>query len=188
MIALLVVLSSCNNEDVLTRYIECIKKYPEYDIIVRITGDCPLIDPVLIDETISKFVSENCDYVSNIEDGKETYPDGMDIEVFSRGAIERAGVEATMGSEREHVTLYSRNSDLFSKSYLAALYDFSHFRLTVDEKSDYEVVKFVIENSDISDGYMHYISILTKNPNVWNKNLNIMRNEGLVKSLQQEIK
>jgi spore coat polysaccharide biosynthesis protein SpsF len=171
-----------SENDVLDRYFKCATKYPKFENIVRITGDCPLIDPEVIDEVISLFIKSKSDYTSNVL--KETFPDGMDIEVFTRKVLEYADHNAKKTSEREHVTLYIRNNPKFKKTNLESVYDFSHFRLTIDEPEDYEVIKFLIENTEIDDGYLKYISLLTKNQEIMNKNSKLIRNEGLMKSLK----
>ena len=173
-----------SEKDVLDRYYQCALKYPEYGTIIRITGDCPLIDPKVIDEVLRLFDEGKYDYASNV--AKETFPDGMDIEVFTREALKEAANEANLASEREHVTLYIRNREKFKKGNLEARHDFSHFRLTVDQKEDFEVIQFLIENSSIEDEYLHYISVLTKHPDIMAKNMSIMRNEGLKKSLKED--
>jgi spore coat polysaccharide biosynthesis protein SpsF (cytidylyltransferase family) len=173
-----------SENDVLSRYFECAKKYPEYKNIIRVTGDCPLIDPKIIDEVVSLFEKNNFDYASNVQ--KETYPDGMDVEIFKKTILAKADKEAVMASEREHVTLYIRNSSKFKKGNLENVHDFSHFRLTVDNPEDYEVIKFLIENSDPEDGYLKYVSLLTKNPEIMAKNSKIVKNAGLIKSLKED--
>lgn len=175
-----------SEDDVLERYAKCAEKYPEYENIIRLTGDCPLIDPVEIDKVIELFETSGLDYASNCEAGKETYPDGLDTEIFSRKTLEQAARDSRQKSEREHVTLYIRNNPNFKKGFIQAEQDFSHFRLTLDEQVDYEVIKFVMENSMPDDGYLKYISVLTKNPDVMFKNTKIQRNEGLKKSLDND--
>ncbi|MFA6446628.1 MAG: glycosyltransferase family protein [Patescibacteria group bacterium] len=175
-----------SEDDVLERYAKCAEKYPGYENIIRLTGDCPLIDPAEIDKTIGYFEANDLDFASNCEANNETLPDGMDTEIFSRKALEQAARDAKLKSEREHVTLYIRNSPDFRKGYVKANEDFSHFRLTLDEQADHEVIKFVIENTDLNDGYLKFISVLTKNPEVMEKNIKIKRNQGLVKSLSTD--
>lgn len=175
-----------SENDVLDRYYQCSLRYPQYNNIVRITGDCPLIDPIVIDRVITFFEKNNYDYVSNVL--KETFPDGIDVEVFKKDVLGLAEKNAELNSEREHVTLYIKNSKKFKKANLAAEHNWSHFRLTVDNKEDFEVIKFVIKNSKLTDGYLDYISLLTKNFDVMVKNTHIIRNEGLLKSLKNDFK
>ncbi|MFA6551013.1 MAG: glycosyltransferase family protein [Patescibacteria group bacterium] len=174
-----------SEDDVLDRYYRCSLKYPKYKNIIRITGDCPLIDPVVIDEVVDLFIKRKYDYASNIQ--RETYPDGMDVEIFKKEILAIAAQEAKLASEREHVTLYIRNNKKYKKGNLAAPVNWSHIRLTVDEPADFEVIKFLIKQSKINAGYLHYISLLIKNPKVMLKNQHIIRNEGLFKSLQKDI-
>ncbi len=173
-----------SEDDVLDRYYQCALNYPKYNNILRITGDCPLIDPAIIDRVIIFFEDNNYDYASNVL--KETFPDGMDVEIFKREVLENAAKEAKLNSDREHVTLYIRNNDKFKKGNLESEHDWSHFRLTVDEQKDFEVIKFLIESVDITVNFLDYISLLTKNPQVMFKNMHISRNEGLIKSLKND--
>jgi len=170
--------------DVLSRYYQCSLNYPEYNNILRITGDCPLIDPSVIDDVVLFFENNKYDYVSNILE--ETFPDGMDVEIFTKKSLEKSNKEAKLQSEREHVTLYIRNSDQFAKGNLSSEINWSHFRLTVDEQKDFEVIEFLIKNSKINASFLDYISILTKNPDIMFKNMHIIRNEGLRKSLEND--
>ncbi len=177
--------------DVLDRYYQCALQYPAYDNIVRITGDCPLIDPSVIDEVIAYFKKYNFDYVSNNFDVpgntiKETFPDGLDIEIFKRSILYESAQKAKLPSEREHVTLYITKNKKYKKGNFAGLNDWSHFRLTVDTPADFAVIKFLIEKGGSDADYLDYISLLTKNPEIMLKNMNIIRNEGLIKSLKEE--
>lgn len=173
-----------SENDVLKRYWECAKKYPKYENIVRITGDCPLIDPKIIDELVGLFEKGEFDYASNVL--KETYPDGMDVEIFSRKSLEEASNKADKMSEREHVTLHIRNNPEFKKGSLEHEKNFSHIRLTVDREEDFEVVKFLIENTEIKASFMEYVELLEKSPEIMMKNSKVIRNEGLIKSLKED--
>ena len=175
-----------SNEDVLKRFWQCAQQYPEYQNVVRITGDCPLIDPKVIDQVIEFFEKEKVHYASNIL--VETYPDGMDVEIFTRKALQESAEKAELPSEREHVTLYIRNNPNFSKANFAHKENLSHFRLTVDNQEDLEVIKFLIENSAPTASFQEYISLLMKNPDIMSKNSKIKRNEGLAKSLKGDKK
>lgn len=175
-----------SEDNVLDRFYKCSLKYPEYKNIIRITGDCPLIDPDVIDQVIRFYEKGKYDYASNILN--ETYPDGMDIEVFSLKALEESNKNAKLMSEREHVTLYIRNNKKYKKGNLEAKKDYSKFRLTVDEKKDFEVIKFLIEKSKPTASFLDYIGLLIKNPKIMKKNMDIIRNEGLLKSLKNDKK
>jgi spore coat polysaccharide biosynthesis protein SpsF (cytidylyltransferase family) len=172
-------------DDVLDRYFQCAKKYATYDTFVRLTADCPLIDPAVIDEVIALFESGSYDYAGN--SAPATFPEGMDVEVFSRAALEEAWKKARLASEREHVTSYIwKHGKKFRNANLTAAADFSFMRLTVDRPEDIDVIKFVIQHSSLDAGYLHYISLFTKHSDVFLKNMHITRREGYIKSLKED--
>ena len=179
-------------DDVLSRYYECAMAFKtengvEELNIVRVTGDCPVIDPEIIDEVITAYESGVYDYASNTLE--PTYPDGMDIEVCSFEALQEAYKNAVYKSDREHVTLYIKNSDRFKKLNYEADCDFSHLRLTVDEQSDFELIKAVLETlypKKPEFTYLDIISLMTKNPDLLFINSSIQRDEGLAKSLKED--
>ncbi|MDP2586347.1 MAG: glycosyltransferase family protein [Candidatus Komeilibacteria bacterium] len=173
-----------SENDVLDRYYKCSLNYPNYDNIIRITGDCPLIDPQVIDQVIQFFEDNGYDYACNVD--VETFPDGLDVEVFTKEALVESAEQAKLTSEREHVTQYIRKNEQFTKGNLAAPADYSQYRLTVDNAEDFEVVSFLIKNCPAGAGYLDYIQILEKNPEIKLKNSKIQRNEGLAKSLQED--
>ncbi len=117
------------------------------NIIVRICADSPLIDHRIIDQSINKFLDNehNCDYLSNTID--QTYPLGMNVEVFSMDSLLKADQKALSKYEREHVTPYIyQKKNLFKiikKHYKENLY---HLRLTVDEKEDFDLIEIIIKN------------------------------------------
>jgi spore coat polysaccharide biosynthesis protein SpsF len=134
-----------NEEDVLSRYYEAAVTYSA-DVIVRVTGDCPLLDPALVDEAIRYFIDHhpNYAYVSNVQ--KRTYPRGMDIEVFSFESLAEAFYDATKPSEREHVTPYLyQYTKHFNTGHLIAESDHSAKRWTVDTKEDYELIRNIFQ-------------------------------------------
>lgn len=117
-------------------------KARELDVIVRVTADCPLIDPAVIDLAIKTFVEEypKVDYVSNALN--RTYPRGMDVEVFSFKALEKAYTQAEEASEREHVTPYIyRHPEFFVIKDFKAPKDHSAYRWTVDTPEDFELIE-----------------------------------------------
>lgn len=134
-----------SEEDVLDRYYQAaLVRHPEG--IVRITSDCPLIDPEVIDEAVRVF-RENyptIDYVSNSL--QRTYPRGLDVEVFSFKALEAAHREAVKEEEREHVTVYLyRHPERFGLKNVAYRSDESRHRWTVDTAEDFTLVKLILE-------------------------------------------
>jgi len=179
---------SLNN--VLERYHGAAVKYgaPLDELtVVRLTGDCPLIDPALIDEVVAAYQRERVDYYSNTL--TPTYPDGEDIEVFSFAALEAAYREASYDSDKEHVTLFIKNSKKFIKKNHAFAHDFSHLRFTVDNKEDLALVQPVLEalfDTNPRFGWLDVVSYLTAHPELLTVNAHIARDEGLKKSLQKD--
>ena len=132
-----------SENDVLSRYAlaaEC----TEAPILVRITGDCPLVDPALLKEMIDEFCTQNIDYLSNCV--LPTYPDGLDIEVFTRRALLLAQAECRDTSQREHVTPWIRDSGHFRLGQKRHEIDLSSMRWTVDEPEDLQVIRGVVDH------------------------------------------
>ena len=123
-----------NEDDVLSRYLN-VATIHNADAIVRITGDCPLIDPLVVDNIIREFKTKNIDYISNTI--KPTFPDGLDTEVFAFTALKRANEETKNKFDREHVTPYIKKSKLFKIKNYENDKDYSHLRWTVDDIDDF---------------------------------------------------
>lgn len=114
------------------------------DHVVRFTGDCPLIDPGLVDELVLFYFKKNCDYASNCR--PPTLPDGLDAEIFSFEALKAAWSEATEPIDLEHVVPFIvRQPERFKMQTYRYHEDLSYFRLTVDEPEDFIVVKAIFE-------------------------------------------
>ncbi len=177
-----------SENDVLDRYYQAALKY-DSDIVVRITADCPLIDPDVIDEMIEFFLGHGFDYVSNTI--KPTYPDGLDTEVFSFSALEKAWNEAVLASEREHVTPYiKKNSHLFKMKNYEHSIDLSDMRWTVDKEHDLEFVREIykelyIENNSVFK-MKDALELINKQPEINKLNVGIMRDEGYLESLRND--
>jgi spore coat polysaccharide biosynthesis protein SpsF (cytidylyltransferase family) len=173
--------------DVLDRFIQAALPY-QPETIVRLTGDCPLADPTLIDEVTRYFHAGNYDYVSNRE--PPTFPDGLDVEVMRFACLELANREVTLPSEHEHVTLVVRtHPERFRIGNYAAQVDRSGLRWTVDEPEDFEFVCSVYEklypmkkNFTTND----VLNLLEKYPGLQSINATFKRDEGLEKSLQAD--
>lgn len=134
-----------SEEDVLSRYYEAAKVH-QADVIVRVTSDCPLIDPEVIDRVIKFYINYQTkyDYVSNSLE--RTYPRGMDTEVFSFKALQEAFLEATALPDREHVTPFiHRQPQRYSLASVNYSENQSHHRWTVDTPEDFELIKRIIE-------------------------------------------
>lgn len=128
-----------DSEDVLDRYYQTAQTH-KADIIVRITSDCPLIEPNIIDQIIATFLQNKADYASNTI--TRSFPRGLDTEVFSTGALERAWREAEQQYYREHVTPYFyQNPSQFNLKDFTNTEDFSNLRWTVDRQKDLIVVR-----------------------------------------------
>lgn len=132
-----------NSDNVLSRFYETAKHF-EAKIIIRITADCPVIDPVILDKMITEFLiqhkNEKLDYMSNSI--KRTFPRGLDIEIFTFSALEKAYKEATKNYEREHVTPYIyQNPKKFKIQNFADEIDYSFYRWTVDTKEDFRLME-----------------------------------------------
>ncbi len=134
-----------SEEDVLGRYYQVATEH-KVDIVVRVTSDCPLIDPKVIDEVINCYLKNqsNYDYVSNSLE--RTYPRGMDTEVFSFSTLQQAFWEATSQPDREHVTPFiHRQPSRYSLGHVIYSEDCSHYRWTVDTPEDFELIQKIIE-------------------------------------------
>ena len=134
-----------SEEDVLSRYYEAALQY-KGDLIVRVTSDCPLIDPCIIDSVVSFYINnqDKVDYVSNCLN--RTYPRGMDVEVFSFSILKEAHEEAKENHEREHVTpfIISRPSR-YRLHNIEHSTNLSHYRLTIDTSEDLDLVKKIFK-------------------------------------------
>jgi spore coat polysaccharide biosynthesis protein SpsF len=127
--------------DVLDRYYQAARLYSA-GTVVRVTSDCPLIDPKLVDETIRAFMDKRADYASN--DFPRTYPRGLDTEVFTSAALERAWREAREPYEREHVTPYLyEHPEMFRLASSRGDVDYSHYRWTLDTPEDLNLLRAI---------------------------------------------
>ena len=175
-----------DESDVLDRYLRAATASGA-DVVVRVTGDCPLIDPDLVDEVVRRFKATNADYTSNTS--PPTFPDGLDTEVFTYAALERAAREATEPYDREHVTPYLRRSEGFARSVFQGDDDFSSLRWTVDELADYEVVRRVFDHfaPDIHFGWRQVLELQHDRPEIFEGNRAIERNAGATMGSGQKL-
>ena len=156
--------------------------------IIRITADCPLIDPMVIDAVVNHYIETKADYCSNTL--AETFPDGEDVEVFSFNVLSRAWNDTKLLSEREHVTPYIKeHPELFKLENYKSEKNLSAERWTLDEKEDFVLIKGVIEalypeNPKFS--MYDVLQFLDKNPHLRQVNKHIGRNEGYERSLEQD--
>lgn len=176
--------------DVLDRFYQSVKEIRP-DLIVRLTSDCPLIDPELIDSVIDKTISDKVDYCSNCL--IESFPDGQDIEVFTFKALKEAWSKATLNSQREHVTPYIRENSSFyerdtftSVNFMSEYPEYSNVRMTVDEQSDFKMITKLIDKLGTEENWEKYAELYLNDISINKLNRNITRNEGYFKSLKKD--
>lgn len=179
-----------SEHDVLDRYYQAAKTFGA-TTIVRVTGDCPVVDPVLLDRVVEFFLQGGYDHVSTAYP-KATFPDGLDLWVFSFSALEKAWKEARLVSEREHVTPYMwSHPELFNIATFENSKDLSHMRWTVDEEKDLRFIKEIYKRLYSPEKVFlmkDIIVLLEKEPHLQEINGTITRDEGYAKSLQEDEK
>ncbi|TGL99213.1 aminotransferase class III-fold pyridoxal phosphate-dependent enzyme [Leptospira jelokensis] len=148
------------------------------DAIVRITGDCPLVDADLVDLVIEKFKRDKVDYTSNIE--PPSFPDGLDIEVFKFSALQKAYEKAKDIFDLEHVTPFIRKNISFTKSNFSNPIDLSSLRWTVDELSDFDVAKAIFEyyQPNLYFNWESVYELYKMKPEIFIQNEHLIRNQG----------
>ncbi|MAF76564.1 MAG: spore coat protein [Halobacteriovoraceae bacterium] len=171
-------------DDVLDRFYQSVRDI-DSENIVRLTGDCPIIDPSVIDLVIERHLNSDADYTTNSLN--PTYPDGMDVEVFKKEALEESWKNASKKSEREHVTLYiNSRPEKFKIQHVKNTDDLSHLRWTVDEQEDFNLVKMIIENFKNLDFTLQDSLNFVRDNNLEDYNTKYKRNEGLEKSIRED--
>ena len=175
-----------SEEDVLDRFYRASSEYGA-EVLVRITADCPLIDPEIIDRVVGRFQGSDSDYVSNVM--RYTYPDGLDTEVFSFAALERAWREAKRPAEREHVTPYLRGgkfrtANVESDCPVAA----GQYRWSVDEPADLEFVRKIYSafSGNRHFGFHDVLRLLRESSELANAPSGAISNEGYYRSLYRQ--
>ncbi|MDC0450760.1 acylneuraminate cytidylyltransferase, partial [Nitrosopumilus sp.] len=173
-----------NTNDVLDRYYQCAKKF-NLQTIVRVTSDCPLTDPVIIDHIIKLFFSNECDYSTNkLPINSPKCPQGVEVEVFSYQTLEKIWNDAQLASEREHVTPHIYNNPkkfrIISNSHYAEI---CNLRYTIDKNNDLKLVRTLIKKIQNRPILTSDIILIFKNePTLFNINAHYIRNEGYFKS------
>jgi spore coat polysaccharide biosynthesis protein SpsF (cytidylyltransferase family) len=138
---------SGSEKNVLKRYFETAKAN-KIDIIMRITSDCPLIDPILCSNMLSQFLKLKIDYMSNIL--TRSFPQGLDCEIFTFSALEKSVKLVKDNFEKEHVTPFMKRSNIFKKkNYLNKLGYMNDQRWTLDYKEDLEMIKIILKNKKL---------------------------------------
>lgn len=176
-----------SEDDVLDRFYRAAKEFGG-EHIMRLTGDCPLIDPDFLDELVDFYVAGEYDYASNCIE--PTLPDGLDAEIISMKTLGEVHQKAQLASQREHVTLYVRdNEQNFKIGSWKFHHDFSNLRWTVDNCEDFELVEAILKRickAKPNFSMLDVIRFLENNPQLQDKNAHLTRNEGLKKSLCEE--
>lgn len=178
-----------SENDVLDRFYQTAKLLtPQY--VIRLTADCPCFDPSLLDSAISEL-HPSTDYLGM---RSESFADGLDIEIIRFTALKRAWQEATHTFEREHVTQYIiRHPEFFTiQDFVSPIGYFGNQRWTVDEPEDFELVRhvyehFFYEENNPNFNYLDILSYLEKHPEVSCLNKKFKRNEGLEKSIKEDL-
>ena len=178
-----------SENDVLSRYKMTAEKF-QVDTVVRLTGDTPLLNYEIIDDIVYTYIKSKNDFVSNCFPLPRTYPDGMNVEVFSRKILDEINEKATKPSEREHVTFYILNRPEEYKILRVDLEnDLSRYRFNLDYQEDYELIKKIFENLYTSNPLFSLNEItefLKKNPVIFKLNSEIRPFEGILKSFNKD--
>ena len=164
-----------SEHDVLDRYYQAARANAA-DAVVRITSDCPLIDPELVDETVEVFGDKHADYASNVF--PRTYPRGLDTEVFSFDALDRAWREAREAHQREHVTPYLyEHPQIFKLASLSGAADYSRYRWTLDTREDLELLRAIYSRFDGRDDFswLEVLRLMEREPELAELNSQVLQ-------------
>jgi spore coat polysaccharide biosynthesis protein SpsF len=180
-----------SEEDVLGRYCHAAAmiadRFGPVDYIVRITADCPLIDPHVIDHVAGFAKDLHYDYISNTN--PPTYPDGLDVEVIKKEALSEAHIHARLRSEREHVTPYIKKHDRFRKMNVTHREDLSQYRWTLDTPEDLEFMRQVYRHLYREGAFFlmdDILALLKRHPELQEINRKSERDEGYKKSIRND--
>ncbi|MCC7250955.1 glycosyltransferase family protein [Hyphomicrobium sp.] len=174
-------------DDVLGRFTEAMRTFPS-EHVVRLTADCPLADPDVVDAVVAYHLLGGSAITTNSVESR--MPDGLDVEVIRSSALLTAAEEATKLFEREHVTQFLyRRPDRFGVCHFPVLEDLGHLRWTVDEPADLDFVRAVYSKlypANPQFGFRDVLRLLEREPELARINSGIARNEGLACSLERE--
>lgn len=169
-----------SEDDVLDRYYNAGKLY-KGDVIIRITSDCPLIDPNIVDDMIEYYMTHDYDMVTNagVNMDNRTYPRGLDTEIFSFRMLEKAWLMANQDYQREHVTLYIYENEANIYYYKNKI-NLSQYRITVDTKEDFQLIESIYNK--LYDGKHNFylediMNLLLENPQLVEINKDINQKE-----------
>lgn len=183
-----------SENDVLDRYYKAAEELnlKDFDIVVRLTADCPLIDPFVLDKFITMYKNGNYDFLSNSEPLPSSWPDGSDISIINFKSLHLAKKNAIKPSEKEHVTFYFwNNSDIFKCKKINHISDLSSYRITIDYPEDFLLLEAIIENFAREDPNVlvklqldKIIKFLDDNPEIKNLNSKYVRGLGWKKAFE----
>ncbi len=176
-----------SEEDVLDRYYQAAKRF-DADPIVRITADCPVIDPFVLDEVLERFFQGNYDVYGLAGE----FPDGLDCGAFRFWVLEDTWENASLPSEREHVGPYmAKHPEKYKIGGYEKFKGLGHHRWTLDEEADYKFLSMVFDKLYKPEKIFltrDILELLEREPELTRINYHIMRNEGYLKSLKKDEK
>ena len=173
-----------SEDNVLERFYKASKSI-ESDYLIRICGDCPLLDSTIIDKLIKINNKKKFDYLSNIN--PPSFPDGFDVEIFSKKILKEAYLKAKSKYDKEHVTPYIIRKAK-SKFNLKNSKDFSNLRLTIDEEKDFLVINKIINKINKKNfGLSDIIKLKKQKPEIFKINQDLKRNEGSILNKGQKL-
>lgn len=175
-----------DRDDVLDRFWQA-SRFADAEVVVRITADDPLKDPAVIDAVVERLMKSGADYASNTL--TPSYPEGLDVEVFTQKALDRAWNEATLASEREHVTPYIwKHPDRFRVASVMHSADLSHLRWTVDYPGDLAFVCAIYDRLYRGEvfGMDAVLALLEREPDLVALASEVVRNDGYIRSIRED--
>lgn len=184
---------SGSEDDVLDRYYKAALAFGvgEGDYVIRITADCPIIDPIIIDQIIDRINTAKADYVSN--DLEPSFPNGVDCEIMRFESLKKAWEQAELKFEREHVTQYIiRRPEMFKLENVKNDVDLSNMRWTLDHPEDFTLISWIFEklyrpNSIFNTNQVLELLNNNKNNEIIKVNSHFIRNESLINDIKNEI-
>jgi glutamate-1-semialdehyde 2,1-aminomutase len=172
-----------SDSNVLERFNDVLESRSE-NIIFRITADCPFVDPAIVEKCFETFTDSKVDYLRT----SSSYPDGLDVEVFTKSALQFAHQNATAKFDREHVTPFIRNQNFYRVAELASPLDLSNIRITLDEPADLVVLNAIAKHFGHFDFHFDDIVKLVKHkPEIFKNNQHLIRNEGSMMSSGEKL-
>jgi glutamate-1-semialdehyde 2,1-aminomutase len=172
--------------DVLQRYKNAADE-SKADVIVRVTGDCPFVDPELVDDCVNRLIDRDLDYISNCNNALNPLPDGFDVEVFTSSSFVLIDKLSITEAYREHVTFGYFKTGLFTTETINYEHSYSHLRLTLDYEEDYKVISRIADEMGAEDwGWQKISKFVSDNQDIVNINSHIVRNASWEKSFLDE--